>query len=290
MTQIDNTDFIKELNEKQVQVFQKFKDTVEAQSQTTFTAQMSEENKKFYLNQNEIIRILLARDFDPKKSLEMWKNWVQWREQNKPETIKEQDIVEELKAGKAFLTGGYDIQKNPILVAVFRRHIPGAIPRETTEKFFIHYLEDALKKARQTGSGRVTIFADMVGYSNKNFSTKDSDLIKKLLSILQDNYPESLGKLIVFKPTWLFKFVYAIVKPFLSKRTKEKIVLLKKEEEILKYISKEELLAEYGGTSTFQYAYPPGSKPLNVLEGKVEIVNEKPENGEEAEVDQNILE
>lgn len=54
------------------------------------------------MNQNEIIRILIAREFDVKKSLDMWKKWVYWREGNKPESIKENDIVEELKAGKAF--------------------------------------------------------------------------------------------------------------------------------------------------------------------------------------------
>lgn len=57
------------------------------------------------MNENEIIRICIAREFDLKQSLEMWKNWVGWREANNPNGIKESDIVEELKIGKVFLNG-----------------------------------------------------------------------------------------------------------------------------------------------------------------------------------------
>lgn len=49
------------------------------------------------------------------------------------------------------------------------------------------------------------------------------DLIKKGTKIMQDNYPENLGKMMVVNSPWAFTGVWAIVKNFVDEKTREKI-------------------------------------------------------------------
>lgn len=78
METVDNSNFLKELNPKQVKIFEEF--SFKLINEQSCALEKIEDKGNTYLNQNEIIRILIAREFDQKKSLEMWKKWVQWRE------------------------------------------------------------------------------------------------------------------------------------------------------------------------------------------------------------------
>lgn len=52
------------------------------------------------------------------------------------------------------------------------------------------------------------------------------DLIKKGTKIMQDNYPENLGKMMICNSPWAFTAVWAIVKNFVDERTREKINII----------------------------------------------------------------
>lgn len=52
------------------------------------------------------------------------------------------------------------------------------------------------------------------------------DLIKKGTKIMQDNYPENLGKMMVCNAPWAFTAVWAICKNFVDERTREKINII----------------------------------------------------------------
>lgn len=67
----------------------------------------------------------------------MWKKWVNWRLEFKADEIKEEDVVAELKSGKAFWHGK-DKQNNPCLVVKVKYHRPGVSPQATVLKYFLY--------------------------------------------------------------------------------------------------------------------------------------------------------
>lgn len=48
-----------------------------------------------------------------------------------------------------------------------------------------------------------------------------------LAKLMQDYYPERLYKIYILHTDWLFKMMYNIISVFLSKKTKEKVLLNK---------------------------------------------------------------
>jgi hypothetical protein len=53
------------------------------------------------------------------------------------------------------------------------------------------------------------------------------------MSILQDNYAERLHKIIILYPNLFFKSVFAVIKPFLSQRSKDKFILVSNVKDLL---------------------------------------------------------
>ena len=72
---------------------------------------------------------------------------------------------------------------------------------------------------------------DRKGFSySKNFDKKMFSVLKKLVSILQDCYAERLFRIYVLDVNWVFKMLYAVVKPFLDVKTKAKICITTRSE------------------------------------------------------------
>lgn len=67
---------------------------------------------------------------------------------------------------------------------------------------------------------------DREGVTTKNFDMGMLGLVKKIITLLQDNYAERLHMAIVLYPNWFAKSIMAMVRPFLSERSKSKIRLM----------------------------------------------------------------
>lgn len=61
------------------------------------------------------------------------------------------------------------------------------------------------------------------------------ETFKRLNVIMQDNYAERLQTIYILNPNWFFKAMFAIVKPFLTARTKSKITIIEKNKDLLKF-------------------------------------------------------
>lgn len=129
-----------------------------------------------------------------------------------------------------------DKNQNPIVVVKAAKHIPKQVQVQETVNFFLFMVEKGIKLCDEHGTGKISVIYDRTGFTKKNFDRSLFGLFRKLLGILQDNYAERLDKLFLINPNWLFKVIYKIVSPFLSKKTKEKIVLIKKLDTLKQYI------------------------------------------------------
>lgn len=75
------------------------------------------------------------------------------------------------------------------------------------------------------------------------------NLIQRITSMMQDHYPETLGKTCIINAPFYFQAVWSLVKPLLQPRTVNKITLLgtKYMDELLKYVDVDNIPEYMGG-------------------------------------------
>jgi len=130
---------------------------------------------------------------------------------------------------------------------------------------YVHYLNSECDKAGVTD---YTAIADLAGFNpSKNFSLA---MVKILIDILQNYYPERLAYALVLHTPMAFRMLWNMIAPFLEERTKAKVHILGNSLDLLqKYIPKDQLEVNFGGTHkpypvpdhiTLQMASPEGIK------------------------------
>jgi hypothetical protein len=120
--------------------------------------------------------------------------------------------------------------------------------------YIIIFPNEGVQEAEKT-TGKLSVVWDRQGFTMKNYDKRFFTLAKKFTGVLQDNYAERLDTFYILHPNWFFKTVYAVVKPFLTQRTKDKIVLINNQKDLMKHFEPDCLLKEHGGTSSFVYKY-----------------------------------
>ncbi|NWV24426.1 S14L2 protein, partial [Origma solitaria] len=98
----------------------------------------------------------------------------------------------------------------------------------------------------------VMMVYDCEGLGLKHLWKPAVDTYGELLSMFEENYPESLKRLFIVKAPKLFPVAYNLVKHFLSEDTRKKVVVLGSnwKEVLQKYIDPAQIPVEYGGTLT----------------------------------------
>ncbi|NWV81227.1 S14L2 protein, partial [Dasyornis broadbenti] len=98
----------------------------------------------------------------------------------------------------------------------------------------------------------VMMVYDCEGLGLKHLWKPAVDTYGELLTMFEENYPESLKRLFIVKAPKLFPVAYNLVKHFLSEDTRKKVVVLGSnwKEVLQKYIDPSQIPVEYGGTLT----------------------------------------
>lgn len=60
-------------------------------------------------------------------------------------------------------------------------------------------------------------------------------IMKKMVTLVQDNYAERLHQAFTLYPNFLVKSIMAVVRPFLSEKTKSKLVLCNDLKDLIPY-------------------------------------------------------
>ncbi|KAM3147206.1 hypothetical protein pb186bvf_000922 [Paramecium bursaria] len=193
-----------------------------------------------YIEKSHLVRLLIAREWNVKKSQEMWIRWIEWRQQYKADNIDPIEIKQELDLNKSFWIG-YDKQRNPTLLIKPKRHFPGQVPEEMFIRAFIYRIEQGIEMADKVGTGKITVIWDREGVTSKNFDYSMFGVMKKIVTLLQDNYAERLYVAITLYPNFFAKSMMALIKPFLSEKSKSKIKLCDNIGQLKEYIVEDQL-------------------------------------------------
>lgn len=93
--------------------------------------------------------------------------------------------------------------------------------------FIKKFIEESIEiNVKKLNSNKLTIFVYLKGYKIKEL---DYGFIKNIMFLLQKEYPDNLEIIHVFNMNIFLKSVYTILKPFIHKETRDKIIFCKNE-------------------------------------------------------------
>lgn len=193
-----------------------------------------------------IRRFLRARDLDVEKASAMFLKYLKWRHSFVPNgSISLSQVPNQIAQDKAFAQG-HDKIGRPILLVFGGRHFQKKDGLDEFKRFAV-YILDKLCASMPPGEEQFVGIAELKGWGYSN-----SDLRGYIgaLSILQDYYPERLGKLFILHAPYIFMKVWKIVYPFIDNKTKKKIVFVennKLKSTLLEDIDESQLPEIYGG-------------------------------------------
>lgn len=194
-----------------------------------------------------IRRFLRARNLDIEKASTMFLKYLSWRKTFVPNGyISESEIPSQISHNKFFMQG-FSKQGQPVAVAFAGRHKPGG--KESLEEFkrFAVYCFDNVCARMPRGQEKFLGIVDLKGWGYTN-----SDVRGYIagLSILQDCFPERLGKLYMVHVPYIFMTAWKAIYPFIDSKTKKKIVFVensKLKSTLLVDIEESQLPDIYGG-------------------------------------------
>ncbi|XP_057995674.1 uncharacterized protein LOC110637674 isoform X2 [Hevea brasiliensis] len=188
-------------------------------------------------------RFLRARDLDIQKASLMFLKYLKWRQEFVPNSsISPSEVPNEIAQNKMFLQGT-DKKGRPITVVLGRRHFQN---KESLDEFKLCAL-DKICARMPPGEEKFVVIGDLQGWGYAN-----SDIRGYLasLSILQDYYPERLGKMFIVHAPYIFMAVWKIIYPFIDNNTRKKIAFVenkKLKSTLLEDIDENQIPEIYGG-------------------------------------------
>ncbi|XP_062110825.1 uncharacterized protein LOC133822491 [Humulus lupulus] len=191
-------------------------------------------------------RFLRARDMDVEKASHMFLKYLSWRHSFMPPNggcFSHSDFPIDIAHNKVFMQG-HDKQGRPIVLVYGGRHKPHNV--DDLKRFVVYALEKICARM-QGGHEMFVAIGDLQGWG---FANCDIRGYLAGLSILQDCYPERLGKLFLVHVPYIFMTAWKMVYPFIDKNTKKKIVFVdnkKLKATLLNDIDEEQLPEIYGG-------------------------------------------
>ncbi|KAJ8772481.1 hypothetical protein K2173_027658 [Erythroxylum novogranatense] len=175
-----------------------------------------------------IRRFLRARDLDVEKASAMFSKYRKWRQEFVPNgPFSPSEIQNEIAQNKMFLQGS-DKKGRPIIVVLGARHFKNKAGVDEFKRFVVFGLDKACARTPPNQEKFVCI-GDLRGWG---FANSDIRGYLAALSIVQDYYPERLGKMYIVHAPYIFMKVWKVVYPFIDKNTREKIVFV--EDKLLK--------------------------------------------------------
>ncbi|XP_059633419.1 uncharacterized protein LOC132276150 [Cornus florida] len=166
-----------------------------------------------------IRRFLRARDLDVEKASSLLLKYLSWRRAFVPNgSISASQISNQLADKKIFMQG-VDKMERPIVVAFGSKHKPTKGNLEEIKRFAVYAL-DKICARMPRGQEKFIGVVELEGWG---YSNSDIRGYLAALSILQDCYPERLGKIFIVHAPYMFMTAWKAVYPFIDNKTRKKI-------------------------------------------------------------------
>lgn len=167
-------------------------------------------------------RFLRARDHSIGKASAMFLKYVKWKRAAKPNGfISDEEVRGEAAQEKLYMQG-FDKLGRPMMYLVGARHFPSKRDLDEFKRYVIYVLDNTCTRL-PSGREKFAAVADLKGWG---YSNCDIRAYVAALDIMQNYYPERLGRVFLIHVPYVFMAAWKIVYPFIDDNTKKKFVFV----------------------------------------------------------------
>jgi len=202
------------------------RDTLVAQLRRDIDSELDTDALRHWCTWHCCLRYLRARKWKYDKALEMLRKSVEWRREVQPESIRWDDLPEQMVTGKIIVprSGDVCLQGRPVVLMENRRNTKEAMKDATRMiRHMVYWLEAASRQAdaMPEADGKMVWVINQTGYKASNAPPFKVSL--ECLSILQNHYPERLGLAIMYNFPTAMGFFWNMIRPFIDPVTATKV-------------------------------------------------------------------
>ncbi|XP_072029459.1 SEC14-like protein 1 [Amphiura filiformis] len=197
---------------------------------------LNETNKGKMPKDQHLLRFLRARDFNTEKAHEMITSSLAWRKQHQVDKILSTwtppDILLNYFPGAWHFS---DREGRPVFIMRLGLvDVKGLIKAVGEEGILRHVLsinEEGLRRTeeatRRTGKpiSSWTCIVDCEGLSMRHLWRPGVKALLRMIEVVEANYPETMGKLLIVRAPRIFPVVWTLVSPFIDENTREKFLI-----------------------------------------------------------------
>uniref|UniRef100_J3L7E6 CRAL-TRIO domain-containing protein n=2 Tax=Oryza brachyantha TaxID=4533 RepID=J3L7E6_ORYBR len=167
-------------------------------------------------------RFLRARDHNVEKASAMLVKAIRWRKEAVPGgSVPEEKVRRDLDDDKVYM-GGADRTGRPILLAFPAKHF--SAKRDMPQfKSYVVYLFDKICSRIPRGQEKFVCIVDLKGWG---YSNCDIRAYIAAIEIMQNYYPERLGKALMIHVPYMFMKAWKLIYPFIDNVTRDKFVFV----------------------------------------------------------------
>lgn len=129
-----------------------------------------------------------------------------------------------------------DIDGRPIIYIPVRNHNATARDINVLTKYMVLCLEEACGKCHDDIIDSLCIVFDMADFKA---TCMDMPLIKNIIWLLTQHYPERLGICLILNAPYIFSGFWILIRQLLDKRTCNKVIFVNGDEAISEYLPPE---------------------------------------------------
>jgi len=171
------------------------------------------------------MRYLTACNSDVSKACAAMEEHLRWRIEKDVDALSV-DLCPNEFSKRFCIVGNVDRVGRPLIYNIIKRHNKNQRDILEFERFIICNMESSLRASNPLEE-KLSIIMDLNGFGLINM---DYEMLKLLITILQDNYRECLFRVFVLDAPWIFNACWVIIKPWIDPRTAQKVFFVKQQE------------------------------------------------------------